>query len=84
MNIVPTSIEEKINRIDRQPSLYFGISAGALAFWSAFRLIWLLYIGATFGVSLGSMVFQVVLWGVIGGVAAVVALGFLTRYTRGS
>jgi len=84
MKIVPTSIEEQINRVDRQRSLYIGISAGALALWSAFRLIWTLYIGMTFGWFFGSMVFPFVLWGVIGTVAAVAAVGFLTRYTKGS
>jgi len=84
MKIVPTGIEEQINRVDRQRSLYIGISAGALAVWSVFRLIWTLYIGMTFGWLLGSMVFQFVLWGVIGTVAAVAAVGFLTRCTKGS
>ncbi|MBV8789446.1 MAG: hypothetical protein JOZ00_22555 [Mycobacterium sp.] len=84
MKIVPASIEEQINRVDRQRSLYIGISAGALALWSAFRLIWTLYIGMTFGWFLGSMAFGLVLWGVIGTVAAVASIGFLTRYTKGS
>jgi hypothetical protein len=84
MKIVPTSIEEQISRVDRQRSLYIGISAGALALWSAFRLIWTLYIGMTFGWFFGSMVFPFVLWGVIGTVAAVAAVGFLTRYTKGA
>jgi hypothetical protein len=30
------------------------------------------------------MVFQVVLWGVVGAVAGVAAVGFLTRYSKGS
>ncbi len=84
MKIAPTSIEEQINRVDRQRSLHIGISAGALAAWSVFRLIWVLYIGMTFSWFLGSMVFQLVVWGVIGAVAAVAAIGFLTRYTKGS
>ena len=84
MKIVPTSIEEQINRVDRQRSLYFGISGGLLAAWSLFRLIWVLYIGMTFGWLLGSMVFQLVLWGVIGAVAGIAAVGFLTRYGKGS
>lgn len=84
MKIVPASIEEQINRVDRQRSLYIGLSAGAVALWSAFRLIWALYLGMTFGWLLGSMVFQLVLWGVIGAVAAVAAFGFLTRYAKGS
>lgn len=84
MKIVPASIEEQINRVDRQRSLYIGLSAGAVALWSAFRLIWALYIGMTFGWLFGSMVFQLVLWGAIGAVAAVAAFGFLTRYAKGS
>ncbi len=84
MKIVPTGIEEQINRVDRQRSLYIGISAGLVALWSVFRLFWTLYIGMTFGWFLGSMIFQLVLWGVIGTVAAVAAVGFLTRYNRGS
>lgn len=84
MKIVPASIEEQINRVDRQRSLYIGISAAVLALWSVFRLIWVLYLGMTFGWFFGSMVFQLVLWGVIGAAAAIVATGFLTRYTKGS
>jgi hypothetical protein len=84
MNIVPTSIQEQINRVDRQRSLYIGISAGALAVWSVFRLIWSLYIGMAFGWFLGAMAFQLVLWGVIGTVAAVASAGFLIRYKSGS
>ncbi|MCV7381315.1 hypothetical protein BST11_11965 [Mycobacterium alsense] len=84
MKLVPTSIEEQINRVDRQRSLYFGISAGLVAAWSVFRLIWVLYIGLTFGWLFGSMVFQLVLWGVIGAVAGIAAAGFLTRYSKGS
>ncbi|OBG55107.1 MULTISPECIES: hypothetical protein [unclassified Mycobacterium] len=84
MKIVPASIEDQINRVDRQRSLYIGLSAGAVALWSAYRLIWALYIGMTFGWLFGSMVFQLVLWGVIGTVSAVAAFGFLTRYSKGS
>ena len=84
MRIVPASLEEQINRVDRQRSLYIGISAGLVAVWSVFRLIWALYIASTFGSFAGAMVFQFVLWGVIGTAAAVAAVGFLTRYQRGS
>ncbi|HET7075537.1 MAG TPA: hypothetical protein VFI55_15850 [Mycobacterium sp.] len=84
MKIVPTSIEEQINRVDRQRSLYIGISAGLVAVWSVFRLIWALYLGITFGWFFGSMMVQLVLWGVIGAVAGVAAVGFLTRYSKGS
>ena len=84
MNIVPSGIQEQINRVDRQRRLYIGISTGLLAVWSFFRLIWMLYIGTTFGWFFGAMAFQLVLWGVIGTAAAVVSIGFLTRYNKGS
>ena len=84
MQILPTSIQEQVNHVDRQRSLMIGISAGLLAAWSAFRLIWLLYIAITFGLFMGSLVFQFVLWGAVGTVAAIAAIAFLTRYTKGS
>jgi membrane protein YdbS with pleckstrin-like domain len=84
MKLVPTSIEEQINRVDRQRSLYFGISAAVVAVLSLFRMIWALYLAVTFDWMFGSMVFQILLLGVVGSVAGVAAYGFLTRYTRGS
>lgn len=84
MNILPTGIEEQIKRVDRQQSLYIGISTGLVALWSFFRLIWTLYIGLTFGWFLGSMAFSLVLWGVVGAVAGLASYGFLTRYSRGA
>ena len=84
MNIVPTSIQDQINRVDRQRSLYIGISTGLLAIWSLYRVIWMLYIGVTFGWFFGTMAFQLVLWAVIGTAAAVASVGFLTRHNKGS
>jgi hypothetical protein len=84
MKIVPASFEEQINRVDRQRSLYIGISAALVALWSVYRVIWALYIGTTFGWLFGSMVTSMLLWGVIGAVAGVTAFGFLTRYHKGS
>ncbi|OBK43138.1 hypothetical protein [Mycobacterium sp. 1081908.1] len=84
MKLVPTSIEEQINRVDRQRSLYFGISAAVVAVLSLFRLIWTLYLALTFDWMFGSLVFQMLMLAVVGSVAGVAAYGFLTRYTRGS
>ena len=84
MKILPASIEDQINRVDRQRSLYIGISSAVLAAWSIFRLLSLVYIALTFGVFFGALVFQFVLWSVIGAAAVVSAVGFLTRYNRGS
>ncbi|MCV7195223.1 hypothetical protein [Mycobacterium angelicum] len=83
MKLVPSSIEEQINRVDRQYSLAIGIGSGMVAAWSFFRVIWLLYISMTFGWFLGSLAIQLVLWGVIGTVAAVAAIGLLNRYLKG-
>ena len=87
MKIVPTRIEEQINRVDRTRSLAIGITTGLTALWCAYRLIWLLYTAIIFssvGWSPISLVFPFVLWGVIGVVAAIAAIGFLTRYARAS
>jgi hypothetical protein len=87
MKIVPTRIEEQINRVDRTRSLAIGITTGLTALWCAYRLIWVLYTAITFssvGWSPISLVFPLVLWGVIGVVAAMAAIGFLTRYTKAS
>jgi len=43
MKIVPTRIEEQINRVDRTRSLAIGITTGLTALWCAYRLIWVLY-----------------------------------------
>ena len=85
MNIVPTPIQEQINRVERTPSLVIGISAGLTALWSLYRLFWLIYTATVLsnvGWSPVSLVFPFVLWTVIGVVAAVAAVAFLTRYAK--
>jgi hypothetical protein len=84
MNIVPASIEQQINRVDRQRSLWIGISLAVLAAGSFFRLLWTLYISMTFGWFAAGMAFNVVFLAVLGVAAAVGATGFLTRYYKGS
>ncbi|OBC16455.1 hypothetical protein A5784_27015 [Mycobacterium sp. 852013-50091_SCH5140682] len=84
MKIVPTNIEQQISRVDRQRSLLIGISCGLLAFWSIYRVIWSLYLALAYDFLFGSLIFPVVLWGVIGAVAAVAATAFLTHYAKGS
>lgn len=80
MNILPTAIEEQINRVDRQRSRIIGISSAVVAAWCAYRLIWLVYLALTFGGFIGgSLVFSFILWGVIGVVAAAAAVAFLVR-----
>lgn len=85
MNIVPTPIQEQINRVERTPSLVIGISAGLTALWSLYRLFWLIYTATVLsnvGWSPVSLVFPFVLWAVIGAVAAIAAVAFLTRYAK--
>jgi hypothetical protein len=86
MKIVPTRIEEQIDRVDRTRSLAIGITCGITALWCVYRLIWLLYMATPLssvgGWSPVSLVFPFVLWGVIGVVAVIAAIGFLTRYAK--
>jgi hypothetical protein len=79
MKIFPASIEQQINRVDQKRSRAIGIGLGVFAAWCVYRLIWTLYIGMTVGWFFGSLVFPFVLWGVLGVVAAVAAVGFLAR-----
>jgi hypothetical protein len=80
MNIVPSVIEQQVNRVDRQRSRYIGISSAVLAAWCVYRLIWAVYLSLTFGSFVaGALIFSIVLWGVIGVVAAIAATAFLIR-----
>ncbi|OBK40777.1 hypothetical protein A5658_20685 [Mycobacterium sp. 1245111.1] len=82
MKIIPRRVAQHIDRVDRQRSLVIGISCGLLAFWSLYRVMWSIYLSMSYNVLFGSLVFQIVLWGVIGIVAAIAATGFLTRYAK--
>jgi hypothetical protein len=82
MKILPPSIEEHIDGVDRNRSLIIGISTGLLAFWCLYRVLWSIYLSVTYDFLFGSLMFSIVLWGVIGVVAASAATGFLTRYAK--
>jgi inner membrane protein involved in colicin E2 resistance len=82
MKLIPANIEEQIDRVDRSRSLIIGISTGLLALWCVYRVLWSVYLMATYDFMFGSLLFSVVLWGVVGVVAAIAAVGFLTRYAR--
>ncbi|MCV7020451.1 Uncharacterised protein [Mycolicibacterium aichiense] len=84
MKIVPTPIAQHIDRVERQHSLYIAISTGLLAFWSIYRVLWSIYLAVTYDFIFGSLVFPIILWAVIGVVAAVASIGFATRYLKGS
>jgi hypothetical protein len=64
-----------------------GSASAITARWCVYRLIWLFYPAVTVsrvGWTPVSLVFPPVLWGVIGVVAAVTAIGFLTRDAKGT
>jgi inner membrane protein involved in colicin E2 resistance len=82
MKILPPNIEEQIDGVDRNRSLIIGISTGLLAFWCLYRVLWSIYLSVTYDFLLGSLVFSIVLWGVIGAVATIAATAFLTRYAK--
>jgi inner membrane protein involved in colicin E2 resistance len=82
MKILPAGIEEQIDRIDRNRSLIIGISAGLTALWCIYRVLWSIYLSLSYDFLFGSLVFSIILWGVIGVVAGVAAFGFLTRYAK--
>jgi hypothetical protein len=82
MKVLPPSIEEHIDGVDRNRSLIIGISAGLVAFWCIYRVLWSIYLSVAYDFLFGSLAFSIVLWGAIGVVAAIAATGFLTRYAK--
>ena len=85
MKILPTRIEEQINRVDPTRALAIGIASALTALWCGYRLIWLNYTATTLssiGWSPVSLLFPFVLWGVVGVVSAIAAVGFLNRYAK--
>ncbi len=82
MKILPPNIEEHIDGVDRNRSLIIGISTGLLAFWCLYRVLWSIYLSLTYDFLFGSLVFSIVLWGVIGVAATIAATSFLTRYAK--
>ncbi|HEV7852561.1 MAG TPA: hypothetical protein VGP27_14595 [Mycobacterium sp.] len=85
MSIIPTRVQDQVNRIDRTRSLWIGISAGVTALWSLYRVFWLFY-AATALSSVGytgiSLIFPLVLWGAIAVVAGFVSVTFQLRYSK--
>ena len=76
MKILPANIEQQIDRMDRQRSLAIGVSSGLVALWCLYRVAWSLYLALTYNFVFGSLIFPIVLWGVIGVVAAISAIAF--------
>jgi hypothetical protein len=80
MKLLPAALEQHVNRVDRQRALMIGISTGLVAFWSAYRVFWSLYLTISYDFLFGSLVFQIALWGVIGVAAGITSAAFVTRY----
>ena len=71
MKILPPNVAQQIARVDRQKSLAIAIGSGLTALWCAYRVFWALYLSMTYSFVFGSLIFPVVLWGVIGVAAGV-------------
>jgi hypothetical protein len=85
MKIVPTLVEEYVNRVPRKYRTWTGIGWAILAASCAIRLLFLISSSimlASVGWSPVSLFFGFVLWGVIGVVAVIGAIAFLTGATR--
>jgi hypothetical protein len=85
MNIIPTRVQEQVDRVERTPSLVIGIFAGMTALWSLYRVFWLLYSASVLsgvGFSAASLIFSAVIWVAVGVGAAVVSAAFLIRYSK--
>jgi len=80
--IVPANLQQHIDRMDRQRSLLIGISCGLVAFWSIYRVIWTVYLAVTYDFLFGSLIFPVILWGVVGVAAAIASTAFLRHYAK--
>ena len=86
MKIVPTRVEEQINCVDRTPSLIIGIISALVALWCVYSVFWAIYAAmmlSSVGWSPVSAIFSIVFWGVIGVIAVISAVGFLTHYNKG-
>ena len=85
MNIVPSRIQDQVNRTDRTRSLVIGIAAGVTAVWSLYRVFWLFYATSVLsgvGLSSATLIFSTLLWGAVGIAASVVSAAFLIRYAK--
>jgi ABC-type uncharacterized transport system fused permease/ATPase subunit len=83
MNIVPPAVEQRINRVDRTPSLVIGIVCAVIALGCVWGLLWSIYgalVLTEYGFSPVALIVNVVLYVVFGGAALIGAVGFLTHY----
>ncbi len=84
MNIVPTRIQESVNRVDRTHSLVMGILTGLAAFFAFWKIFWLIFATATlsnFGYSGFWVILSLVWWGAIAALGVFWSVAFLGRYS---
>ena len=85
MKIVPTLVEEYVNRVPRQYRTWTGIGWAILAASCAIRVLFLISSSimlASVGWSPVSLIFSFMMWGVIGVVAVIGAVAFLDGARR--
>ena len=85
MNIVPTRLQEQINRVDRTRALVYGILAGVTALLSIYHVFWLVFSAAMYssvGWSPISLIFPLVWWSIVAVGSGWVAAVYLLRYTK--
>jgi hypothetical protein len=85
MKIVPDTVEQRINRVDRTPSLVIGIICAVVAVGCLLSLLHLLWVAVAFssvGWFLPTLLVQLLIYVVVGGAALIGAVGFLTRYQK--
>ena len=83
MNIVPPQVEQRINQVDRTPSLIIGIVCAVVAVGCALSLLSTLYsaiVLSSVGWFSPVLIVWFVIYIVIGGAALIGAVGFLTHY----
>jgi Flp pilus assembly protein TadB len=83
VKIVPPGVEQRINQVDRTPSLIIGIVCALVAVGCAFSLLSTLYsamVLSSVGWFSPVLIVWFVIYIVIGGAALIGAVGFLTHY----
>ena len=83
MNIVPPQVEQRINQVDRTPSLVIGIICAVVAVGCALSLLSTLYsamVLSSVGWFSPALIVWFVIYVVIGAAALIGAVGFLTHY----
>jgi hypothetical protein len=85
MSIIPTRVQESVNRVDRTRSLVLGISTGVVAVFAIYKIFWLIFAAATLSNLAYSgfwLVLSLVWWGAIAVLGVFWSVAFLRRYSN--